>query len=104
MNTAVYSDPAQGGYGWEIVTRHEFVTFNPNEQFIFFTDVPGGGGRYIYNGASNNLLLNFEADQYGNTARSEVRNVEAMTENKLIVSFVSPDNGMVYKTEYSRIN
>jgi hypothetical protein len=104
MNTAVYSDPAQGGYGWETVTRHEFVTFNPNEQFSFFTDVPGGGGRYAYNGASNDLLLNFEADQYGNTARSEIRKVETMTENKLIVSFVSAINGMIYKTEYTRIN
>ena len=104
MNTAVYSDPAQGGYGWEVVTRHEFVTFNPNEQFIFFTDVPGGGGRYAYNGASNDLLLNFEADQYGNTARSEVRKVETMVKNKLIVSYVSVINGMIYKTEYTRIN
>jgi hypothetical protein len=104
MNTAVYSDPAQGGYGWETVTRHEFVTFNPNEQFVFFTDIPAGGGQYAYNGASNDLLLNFEADQYGNTARAELRKVETMTETKLIVSFVSAINGMIYKTEYTRIN
>jgi len=104
MNTAVYSDPLNGGYGWEVVTRHEFVTFNPNEQFAFFTDVPGGGGRYSYNVASNDLLLHFAADLYGNTARSEIRKVETMTEDKLIVAFVSPINGMIYKTEYSRIN
>lgn len=104
MNTAVYSDPSKGGYGWEMVTRHEFVTFNPNEQFDIFTDMPGGSGRYTFNRASNDLLLNFEADIYGNTARSEARKVESITENKLITFFVSPLDGMIYKTEYTRID
>lgn len=101
---AVYSDPAKGGYGWEMVTRHEYVTFSPNEQFDFFTDMPGGSGRYTFKRTSNDLLLNFEADIYGNAARSEVRKVETITESKLITFFISPLDGMIYKTEYTRID
>jgi hypothetical protein len=104
MNTAVYTDPANGGFGWEIVSRHEFLTLNPNAEFHFFTDVPGGTGIYSYDGSLRVLQLQFEADQYGNSSRSEIRKVESMTEDKLITSFVSPINGMIYKTEYSRVN
>ena len=104
-NTAIYSDPAQGGHGWETVTRfHEYVTFNPDAKFIFFTDTPGSTGTYSFNGSSKDLLLQFEADQYGSIDRSEVRKVETMTQDKLIVSFVSPADGMIYKSEYNRIN
>ena len=104
-NTAIYSDPAKGGHGWETVTRfHEYVSFNPNAKFIFFTDTPASTGTYSFNGSSRDLLLHFEADQYGNASRSEIRKVETMTDDKLIVSFVSPGDGMIYKTEYSRIN
>lgn len=103
-NTAIYSDPSQGGHGWETVTRfHEHVTFNPDAKFVFFTDTPGSTGTYNFNGSSRDLLLQFEADQYGNTTRSEVRKVETMTKDKLIVSFVS-SAGMIYKAEYNRIN
>jgi hypothetical protein len=103
-NTAVYSDPAQGGHGWEAVTRfHEYATFNADAKFSFVTDVPASTGTYSFNGSSKDLLLRFEADQSGNTSRSETRKVEVMTEDKLILSFTSPD-GMIYKTEYSRIN
>ena len=104
MNTAVYTDPVNGGFGWETVSRHEFLTLNTNSEFNFFTDVPGGGGIYSYDGSLRELLLQFEADQYGNSSRSEIRKVETMTEDKLIISFVSPINGMTYKTEYSRVN
>jgi hypothetical protein len=102
-NTAVYSDPAQGGHGWETVTRfHEYATFNPDAKFSFVIDAPATG-TYNFNGSSNNLLLHFEADQFGNTSRTETRKVEVMTTDKLILSFTSP-TGMIYKTEYSRIN
>lgn len=104
MNTAVYTDPANGGFGWEAVSRHEFLTLNPNAEFHFFTDVPGGAGIYSYDGSLRELQLLFEADQYGNSSRSEIRKVESMTDDKLITSFVSPINGMIYKTEYSRVN
>lgn len=104
-NTAIYSDPAQGGHGWETVTRfNEYVTFNPDAKFVFFTDTPERTGTYSFNGSSKDLLLQFEADQYGNINRSEVRKVETMTQDKLIVSFVSPTDGMIYKSEYNRIN
>ena len=104
-NTAVYSDPAKGGHGWETVTRfHEYVTFNPDAKFTIFIDTPTSTGTYSFNGSSNDLLLHFEADSYGNASRSEIRKVETMTDDKLVVSFVTPDNGMICKTEYSRIN
>ena len=104
-NTAIYTDPAKGGNGWETVTRfHEYVTFNPDAKFTIVTDIPASTGTYNFNGSSKDLLLQFEADQYGNTSRSEIRKVETMTDEKLIVAFVSPVDGMIYKTEYSRVN
>jgi hypothetical protein len=105
MNTAVYSDPAKGGHGWEPVTLfHEVVTFNADAKFHVFTDTPGSGGTYNFNGSSKDLLLRFEADQYGNTSRLETRKVESMTEDRLITVFVSPVDGMIYKMEYNRVN
>ena len=105
MNTAVYSDPANGGHGWETVTRlHEFVSFNPDAKFHFFTDTQGNTGTYDFNISSKDLLLYFEADGYGTTNRSEKRKVESITADQLILSFTSPIDGMMYKTTYNRVN
>lgn len=104
-NTAIYSDPSQGGQGWEAVTRfNEYVTFNPDAKFVFFIDSPASTGTYNFNGSSKDLFLQFEADQYGSVNRSERRKVETITTDKLVVSFVSPADGMIYKSEYTRIN
>lgn len=102
-NTAVYSDPASGGFGWELVTRfNEVVTFNPNAEFSFYTDVPGGAGTYSFDNSSGELLLQFEADNYGNTSRNELRRVETVSNNKLVTSITV--NGSIFKMEYIRIN
>ena len=102
-NTAVYSDPATGGFGWETVTRfNEIVTFNPNAEFSFYTDVPGGAGIYSFDNSSGDLLLQFEADSYGNSSRNELRRVETVNSDKLVISATS--NGVLFKAEYVRIN
>lgn len=102
-NTAIYSDPSAGGNGWETVTRfNEYVTFNPDLKFSFVNDTPERTGTYNFIESSKKLLLNFAADQYGNSSRSETRKVEVMTGDQLILSFTSQD-GMTYKAEYSRI-
>jgi hypothetical protein len=104
-NTAIYSDPAQGGHGWETVSRmHEYVTFNPNAKFNIVTDIPERSGTYQFSETSNQLQLNFEADQYGNKQRSETRSVETITSGIMILSFESAADGRIYKTEYTRIN
>jgi hypothetical protein len=104
-NTAIYTDPAQGGHGWETVTRfNEIVTFEPDSKFRFITDVPGSRGIYIFNPSSKDLRLNFENDPAGNVIPSETRKVESMSEDQLIITFVSPVDGMFYKSVYSRIN
>ncbi len=102
-NTAVYSDPASGGFGWETVTRfNQVVTFNPNAEFSFYTDVPGGAGIYSFDNSSGELLLRFEADNYGNSSRNELRRVETVSSNKLVTS--TSVNGSIFKMEYVRIN
>lgn len=105
MNTAVYSDPVSGGAGWQEVTAraHEFVTFSPNADFVFFTDIPAGSGIYDYDHASRQLLLQFK-DGNGASPRSELRKVEDITTDRLVVSFSSPATGQLFKTEYTRIN
>ena len=101
MSTAVYLEPARG---WQTPSRfNESVSFDLHTRFRFFTDVPGGSGTYQFNNSSGELRLLFEADQYGNTSRSEIRRVEEITGNKLIISFEIPQSGIFYKTEYTRI-
>ena len=99
MSTAVYNEQ-----GWQTISRfNEFVNFDAQTRFRFFTDIPAGNGTYQFNHSSGELKLLFEADQYGNRERAEIRRVETITEDKLVVSFTIPQGGLVYKTEYSRI-
>lgn len=101
MCTAVYSERD----GWITEMRFpEVVTFQADAQFSFFTDVPGGAGKYSYSRSSNELQLQYEADRYGNPSRSDLQKVESLTNDKLVIAREPSVNGMMYKTEYSRIN
>ena len=81
---------------------NEIVTFNPNAEFSFYTDVRGGAGIYSFDNSSGELLLQFEADNYGNSSRNELRTVETVSSNKLVTS--TAVNGSIFKMEYVRIN
>ena len=101
MCTAVYSERD----GWVTEMRFpEVVTFESDAQFSVFTDVPGGAGKYSYSRSSNELQLQYEADRYGNPSRSALQKVETLTNDKLIIAREPSVNGMMYKTEYARIN
>lgn len=102
--TAVYSDPVNGGNGWVTTFRFaENITFNSNSQFYSFTDVPEGSGTYNYNRSSNELKLNFEADNYGYPASSALLKVESLTNDRLVTTSTYA-SGIVRKKEYIRIN
>ena len=91
--------------GWVSNLRFpEVVTFEADAQFYSFTDVPVGTGTYRYNRSSNELQLQYEADTYGNPSRSALQKVEKLTNDKLVIAREPSVNGMIYKTEYSRIN
>lgn len=100
MNAEVYSD----SYGWKPVHRfHEFLRFDNNARFTFFTDVPGSSGTYAFDGPNRILHLHFDASQWGDSARSERRTIELITDDRLVISFVSPADGVTYKTAYVRV-
>lgn len=91
--------------GWVSNLRFpEVVTFEPGEQFHSFTDVPGGSGTYIYNRESNILKLQYQADPYGNIARSALQKVETLTRDKLVVVNFISGTKVESKIEYTRIN
>ena len=101
MCTAVYSERD----GWVTEMRFpEVVMFEADAQFSVFTDVPGGTGKYSYSRSSDELQLKYEADRYGNPAREALQKVETLTNDKLIIAREPSANGMMYKTEYTRIN
>ena len=101
MCTTVYTERD----GWVSNLRFpEVVTFEADAQFYSFTDVPEGAGTYTYKRSSNLLQLQYEADRYGNPARSALQKVETLTNDKLVIAREPSVNGMIYKTEYTRIN
>jgi hypothetical protein len=103
MSVSVYQED-NGQFNWlEANGFHEFVTFQADARFSIFTDVPGGKGTYVYDGAARNITLQYE-DQAGNFTAAENRQVEQITPGKLVVAYFSPQGKLVNKVEYSRIN
>lgn len=103
-NTAVYSDPSRGGYGWVTEIRYpQVITFENNARFYSRSDVPEGAGVYDYNYSSRQLQLQYEADSYGTPAHSVLKKVETLTSDKLVI-IIQTGNGMIYKQEYSKVN
>lgn len=103
MSVSVYQED-NGQFNWLAASGfHEFVTFQADARFTIFTDVPGGKGTYLYDGAARNITLQYE-DQAGNFTTAENRQVEQITPDKLVVAYFSPQGKLVNKVEYSRIN
>lgn len=100
VSDAIYGELDNGSYGWKPAGGYNhFYSFGTNGRFGTFTDVPGGGGTYRYNSQTGELLLNYEADRYGHTARIETVMVERLNNGSIIISY---SVGIPYKIKYSR--
>jgi len=105
MSVSVYTIQDNGAYSWiSIDGHHEYYNFSAEGRFGSSTDVPGPIGKYSYDSELQNLILNYEADRYGNMPGREILKVELLTRNKMILSYFSSASNFIYKTEYSRIN
>ena len=108
VSTAVYKIEDTGTSHWVPIDglARQFYTFSTDGKFGSRTDVPGGGGSYNYDHELQELILNYEPNQYLYINSTSVElTVEMITNEKLILSAIGPPlMNAVYKTEYSRIN
>jgi hypothetical protein len=105
MSVADYRKQENGTSNWTPTSRFpNFFIFYPNGKFGRGSDIPAGGGVYNYDNSLETLILNYETDRYGNTARTEVCKVEELTNSKMVISYFSSSGNFLYKTEYSKIN
>jgi hypothetical protein len=103
-SVSFYSTQDNGIYNWVSVDgRPQFYDFSTEGRFGSATDVPGGSGSYNYDETLQKLTLHFEADTYGNLPGTKNLKVETLDRDKMILSY-SPTSGVIYKTEYLRIN
>jgi hypothetical protein len=103
-SVSFYSTQDNGIYNWVSVDgRPQFYNFSTEGRFGSATDVPGGSGSYNYDETLQKLTLHFEADTYGNLPGTKNLKVETLDRDKMILSY-SPTSGVIYKTEYLRIN
>jgi hypothetical protein len=103
--TSLYTVQDNGDFAWTSMNRfHYFYNFSAGGQFYSWSDVPGRSGKYSYDNRSQNLILNYEADPYGNMPGTENLKVELLSDDELILSCFDSDNHLAYKTEYTRIN
>ncbi len=106
MSVSVYTIQDNGMYQWTPVNGlgREFYNFSADGRFGARTDVPGGSGSYNYDEELKELILSYEANRYVNTPAIYNYTVEIITNNKLLLSYFSPLNNFIRKTEYSRVN
>lgn len=105
MSVADYRKQENGTFSWTSTSRFPyFFSFYTNGNFGRRSDVPAGGGIYNYDNSLETLILNYETDRYGNTARTEVFKVEELTNSTMVISYFSSSGNFLYKTEYSKIN
>jgi hypothetical protein len=101
-SVSVYTELNNGSYGWVNTEGHRHsYEFFPDGRFSAFSDVPVGAGTYIYNKTTGELLLNYEADQYGTFPRTEKILIERMGKANLTVSHLQD---RPFKIEYERVN
>jgi hypothetical protein len=105
MSVADYRKQENGTFSWTPAYHFPyFFNFYPDGNFGRASDVPAGGGTYSYDNSLETLILNYETDRYGNTARTQVFKVENLTNSTLVISYFSSPGDLLYKTEYSKIN
>ena len=105
ISVSDFTMQANGIYMWTPVDRYpQSFSFSSEGRFSSFTDVPGGTGKYNYDGGLQQLTLSYEADGYGNIPNMQNFKVETITSDKLVLSYFSPANNLVFKTEYLRVN
>jgi hypothetical protein len=103
--SSAYYRNTSGNFMWYSSANarfNEFITFDADNRFGTFSDVPGAGGHYIYDRAASQLILNYEADQYGNQPGSETYKVEKLDNNQFIIAYYYNTGELAGKTEYTR--
>lgn len=81
----------------------ETISFESVGRFIITTDVPPRTGEYQWHPTSADVLLKFEADNYGNPARTETRTVEELGSTSLLIVQADGNGVPRMKTLYRRI-
>lgn len=82
----------------------ESITFNPDESFSTFIDIPTGGGTYSYDNVTSKIHLNYVADNYGTMPGTVIYKIDELTNTRLIVSSISSSGNLQFRTEYVRLD
>ncbi len=86
------------------VNYSETISFEASGRFTLTTDVPARTGQYQWSPASTDVVLQFEADNYGNPSRIERRRVEQLETSSLTITQSDASGNIQIKTVYHRKN
>ncbi|MBL7758402.1 MAG: hypothetical protein JNL59_13440 [Chitinophagaceae bacterium] len=86
------------------VNYSETLSFEASGRFTLTTDVPAGTGKYQWSPASTDVVLQFEADNYGNPSRTEKRQIEQLEASSLTITQLDASGNLQVKTVYHRKN
>lgn len=86
------------------VNYSETISFESSGRFTLTTDVPARTGLYQWSPASTDVVLQFEADNYGNPSRTEKRRVEQLEAASLTITQLDASGNLQIKTVYHRKN
>ncbi|MFT3675356.1 MAG: hypothetical protein QM781_05615 [Chitinophagaceae bacterium] len=84
------------------VNYSETISFEASGRFTLTTDVPARTGQYQWSPASTDVVLQFEADNYGNPSRTERRRVEQLEASSLTITQADASGNLQIKTVYHR--
>lgn len=86
------------------VNYSETISFESSGRFTLTTDVPARTGKYQWSPASADVVLQFEADNYGNPSRTEKRQIEHLETSSLTITQLDASGNLQIKTVYHRKN
>lgn len=84
------------------VNYSETISFEASGRFTLTTDVPARKGVYEWSPASTDVILQFDADNYGNPSRTEKRRVEQLEAASLTITQLDASGNLQVKTVYHR--
>lgn len=84
------------------VNYSETISFESSGRFTLTTDVPAGTGVYQWSPASTDVVLQFEADNYGNPSRTEKRQIAQLEASSLTIMQSDASGNLRVKTVYHR--